>query len=323
MGAASPRRALLVWIVGILAWATVSAPDLERRVEGGALGTWRSVELAALAPFVRLHALARAPFDVEPAVVADAATVATSAPSVASAAVPVPTGTPTAAPTPTPRRHPTAEEPLRLLVVGDSIARDLGWALSSTVSTDPPLAVTVDTHAAAGLARPDYFDWEKQLTTDLEEEHPELVVAMFGGNDAQPFLVDGEPVQVGTAAWRRAYAERVRRFMAKAAADRDVIWVGLPIMADPSFSDLVRDLDDVYDAEARTAGIAYVGSWDLFADGKGRYAAFLPNADGRLEPMRQADGIHLSMPGATRLARRLLGVIAAGWPAATPGAPAY
>ena len=49
-------------------------------------------------------------------------------------------------------------------------------------------------------------------------------------------------------------------------------------------------------------GVAYVDSWSLFVDGKGHYAAYLPDASGRKELVRTPDGIHLTPAGGDRLA---------------------
>jgi hypothetical protein len=82
-----------------------------------------------------------------------------------------------------------------------------------------------------------------------------------------------------------------------------VIWIGLPVMADPSFGELMRSQNDLYRAAAaRIARTTYLDAWMLFAGPDGRYAPYLPDASGRPAPMRQADGIHLSVAGADRLA---------------------
>ena len=48
---------------------------------------------------------------------------------------------------------------------------------------------------ASGLTRPDYYDWPAALAADLEATDPEVVVAVFGVNDAQGIVLpDGTPV---------------------------------------------------------------------------------------------------------------------------------
>ncbi len=349
----TPWRALAVWLIGSLTWLGLAAPDLERRVSGSQLGPWRDAQLALLAPFVGARTLvgtsvgAAAWRQARSLFAGDGSAAAASPPAEGpretgsrppgpgvgaperdsadpgessgsrglrerrEAADSTPTTSPTATPSPSARRMPSADAPLRVLVVGDSIATDLGWALQNA---DAPLAVTVDTRPASGLARPDYFDWQAQLTLDLERDRPELVVVMLGGNDAQGFLVDQRPVTFGTEEWRATYASRVRALMELARrGGRGVLWVGLPVMRDAFFSDEIRALDETYAAEATATGTRYVDAWPLFADAQGRYAAYLPDAGGVLRAMRQPDGIHLSMDGARRLAARVLGTIASEW----------
>lgn len=313
MGPATPWRVLAVWALGLATWAAVSAPELNGRLAGSELGPWRDAQLAALAPFVAVREMRSRPSAVaasEQASLPSPTPLVTAAPSAQPAPTPIPTPTPT--PAPTPRRRPTARSPLRVLVVGDSIATDLGWALQS--SDTPPLKVTLDTRPATGLARPDHFDWQAQLAADVERDQPELVVVMLGGNDSQGFLVGDRPVLRGTTEWRASYAERVRRLMALArAGGRDVLWVGMPIMEDPDFADQMRVINGVYKAEAAIAGVTYVDAWALFADAAGRYAPFLPDPAGRPQAVRQPDGIHLSMTGAARLAAHVLEIAAARW----------
>src|SRR5438552_1804023 len=215
-------------------------------------------------------------------------------------AAPKPAATPAA-------RVPTPSDPLRVLVIGDSLAGDLGRSLGRISAAAALVSVELDYKPASGLSRPDYFDWDAALASDIARLHPEVVVVMLGGNDAQSFEANGHVVQQATAEWSAIYAKRVADLMMIGAAnDRRVIWIGLPVMADPSFGELMRRQNDLYrGASNGNARVTYLGTWALFAGPDGRYAPYLPDASGRPAPMRQADGIHLSIAGADRLAGAL------------------
>ena len=73
------------------------------------------------------------------------------------------------------------------------------------------------------------------------------------------------------------------------------------------FSARMADIDTIYREEAaRREGFVYFDSWSLFVDSAGKYNAFLPDANGATQNMRQADGVHLTLAGADRLASAVL-----------------
>jgi hypothetical protein len=55
--------------------------------------------------------------------------------------------------------------------------------------------------------------------------------------------------------------------------------------------------------------VTYVDTHPLFGDDEGDYVARQADASGDLVDLRQDDGVHLSVPGAERLARALLDLI--------------
>jgi len=290
----SPRTIAIAGAIAALVWITLAASQIERSVSGAELGPWRDVRLAIIRPLANAHgeiAATPAPTASAPPTVARPMVVA------GVQAAPKPAATPVA-------RVPTPSDPLRVLVIGDSLAGDLGRSLGRISAAAALVSVELDYKPASGLSRPDYFDWYAALVSDIARLHPEVVVVMLGGNDAQSFEANGHVVQQATAEWSAIYAKRVADLMMIGAAnDRRVIWIGLPVMADPSFGELMRRQNDLYrEASDGNARVTYLDTWALFAGPDGRYAPYLPDASGRPAPMRQADGIHLSVAGAERLA---------------------
>jgi hypothetical protein len=289
------RRVALVVLLALALWAATMAPKLERSAASAPLGLWRDTQLALLEPFRRGPPVELA---------AEAAPVLPPELHEIRAAP-----TPTAA-TPAPRsalRQPTAASPLRVLIVGDSLGKDFAYGFATVA--DGTLAVTTDARPATGLSRPDYFDWPAQLGRDVSASRPELIIVMLGGDDAQPFEVDGHAVAQGTDGWRAVYSARVTAFMDEACAGgQTVLWLGLPVMSDDLFSARMRDLNTLFAAAAHGC-VHFAETWSLFADAAGRYAPFLPDEAGRMQPVRQLDGIHFSVAGALRIgayAHRLL-----------------
>ena len=134
----------------------------------------------------------------------------------------------------------------------------------------------------SGLARPDFYNWPAHLAADLAEYHPKVVTILVGGNDAQNFLVNGEPVAFGSAQWHTVYTQRVALMMSETLkAGAKMLWVGLPIMQDATFASSMQMLNAIYKAQAALhPGVEYLPTWALFSDADGQYSAYLTNSLG-------------------------------------------
>jgi uncharacterized protein len=98
-----------------------------------------------------------------------------------AAAVPVGAAAPSGPPTP--------DDPARVLIVGDSDAGTFGPYLQQLLGETQVVETVLDYKVSSGLARPDFFDWHRELETKVPEVDPDIVVVTFGGNDGQ-FLAD-------------------------------------------------------------------------------------------------------------------------------------
>lgn len=220
--------------------------------------------------------------------------------------VPPPAGATTTTTTlPALNTQPTATDPLRVLVVGDSVGLDLGQALVATLATTGQVTSVLDGRVDTGLSRPDYFNWPAELRIDLANQQPQLVVVMMGANDPQG-LVDGTTsLPYGSPGWNAAYGRRVGAFLDEAnVAGAHVLWVGLPPMASPQLNGEVQNINAIDRAEvaARSQGATWLSSTRVLGDPQGNYTAFLPNASGAEINIRTPDGIHLTPGGASLLA---------------------
>ena len=157
---------------------------------------------------------------------------------------------------------------MTILDVGDSLGEDLGLGLGYTMGTNPLVHLIQAAHGDSGLARPDFYNWPSVLAADLAKYHPQMVTILIGANDAQNFLVNGEPV------------------------------VGLPIMQDPTFGAAMQTLNAIYRAQAAAhRGVEFFSTWSLFSNAQGLYTAYLTNSSGQTVLARDSDGIHIAPPG--------------------------
>ncbi len=208
---------------------------------------------------------------------------------------------------------PTAENPAKMLILGDSDAGTFGPYLQELMGQTGIVTTQLDYKVSSGLARPDFFDWPAHMAATVPAADPDIVVVTFGGNDAQALTDVSEAVLVGVptgeaggdAEWRAEYARRVGAVMDYLTADgRSLVWVGIPNAADPDFTARLRVQDEVVRAEvAKRPGVRFVDTWQRFSGIEGGYAEFrVDPRDGQGKDVRADDGFHLNTNGAEILA---------------------
>lgn len=317
-------RMLFIGVVCFAVWFLLDAPSLQRSATISPLGVRRTVSLDVVGPAAALsrglglshvvgwadQALGRTPgggptlakrlHPLPPA--------GRGGPSHRNGVGPPPPGGPTPTTLPPLDTHPSAAAPLRVLVIGDSIGIDLGQPLVADLSATGVVTATLDGRIDTGLSRPDYFNWPAELSVDLANDRPQLVVVMMGANDPQSLVGPDGSTPYGASGWDAAYAQRVGALVGEAnAAGARVVWVGMPPMARPDLNASMQVLDSVVKAQVEsTPGATYLDSGSVVGDGHGDYTAYLPDSSGAEVNIRTPDGIHLSPGGGERLSRAVV-----------------
>ena len=225
---------------------------------------------------------------------------------------PAPTQNPTASFAP-PRdlaiRPITESDPLKLWVGGDSLSLSLTVGFGRV--TSPTLVdFTRDTQLSSGLTRKDFLDWPQRLARLLIEDRPDVLVIMFGGNDYQDVIFNGQILERPSQPWLDFYRSRVKEAMDLLnQPGLQAIWVGQPVMRNDFYSEGMAHLNEIYRSEAATRqSISYFDTWSLFADPQGNYTDTI---EGTL--VREIDGIHLTTEGGIRLAEAIWQQVAPSW----------
>ncbi len=246
-------------------------------------------------------------------------------------APPTATPTPTAVPTPatTPEAGPPSVKGLRVWAGGDSVgafvaqnfAQDLVAAGAvPQCSTTNAISGEVDNTCyfwkiSTGLARLDYFDWLGKLQQIVTADHPDVMLFMVGGNDAQTLInADGSATGLApfTDAWDAGYAARVSQAMdTMTAGGGYAIWVGMPIMLDtneyPGYNAGIQKLNAIFAAQAAAhPRVAYVDAYTLMSDAQGNWTLDLPDIHGVVQQMRVSEGVHLTEQGGEFLAQHAI-----------------
>lgn len=322
-----PRRVLAVMLTCLGLWTFVDAPALQRSAAAAHLGTRRRVALDLLGPVSRLSAvlgvdrISRAGDELRgrrrhpsarPAALAGPNR---AAPYLIGPTVPAaPTSTAPPAPV-APLRVPSAADPLRVLIVGDSLGLSFGQSVAAKLDASGVTTSTVDAREGTGLARPDSFDWVAQLQADIVRFHPEVVVASFGGNDDQDVQVSGRYVGFGTPQWRSVYGDRVARVVGEvAAAHARLVWSGLPVMRSSAKTARLETVMAVTRAAVTGSPSAlWLPNLATLADPSGHYQVALPDSSGKQVLVREPDGVHETRAGADRLADRAITAMVSAW----------
>lgn len=196
-----------------------------------------------------------------------------------------------------------AEAATRIAVFGDSLAGDLGKGLERFYADNPDIAVLQQSVGSSGLVRQDYFNWNEAISKQIKADSFDLAVVMIGLNDRQNLRVDGTSVAPLTDAWNAAYSARLNQLLGElAAANKPVVWVGLPPMQSSSLTSGTSQITMLERLASYGNGVSFVDIYDHFLDANGNYASRGPDINGQQVLIRRSDGIHFTNAGADKLA---------------------
>lgn len=308
-------RGLIVMLVTLLVWTLLYAPELKRSAQTHPEGTRRNVSLAVLTPLAWIsdHVGLTAVTDAVARAVGRDPLGQVGGGTGGDDVEPLPTapgpggGRPKPPPViDTPFREPTRDRPLRVVVVGDSLAVGIGY-FAERVFKPTFVDVRRQGRISTGLARPDYFDWPAQMQYIVDRYRPDLTIVLVGENDNQSLRATNGNLAttIGTVDWPPAYAVRVEQF-ARIATSRGghVVWVGLPTVRDRSRWELIQRQNGIYaKAAAELPNVAFLDSWSMFQDPRSHgYTPYYRDGN-RLRLVRENDGVHFNADGYTLLMR--------------------
>jgi len=201
---------------------------------------------------------------------------------------------------------------LQALIVGDSnifgpfgrfLERSLGALGYDVVRRGKPVS---------GLSRPDFFDWDQEAMALLEAQDPDLVIAMFGGNDGQWLGFKHRSITSTRPSdgegWQREYGQRVRAFATRLRGeDRRVFFLSPTNRAPRLARELMRRVRRAQ--REGLAGLARVTWIDMFpytSDDAGEWLKSGVDVDGHPVNYRRPDGIHLTPAGGKLVGQRVL-----------------
>jgi hypothetical protein len=247
--------------------------------------------------------------------------VATSSPpSTRRTAAPVVAGGPvnTTSSTAPPRlgltadRTPTVDDPLRVLLFGDSVMVDATPGIPAALEATGVARVEPGGFAGFGLTYTK--SWREDWTDMVARVQPDIVVVLLGAWDADNALAH-------PAGWYANVVDDATSVLAKDGAR--VVWLGWPPTRPPAIAgrsepdydhiDLQRHIVDVAFrtvADRHPGDVAYLDTGSTLSLPDGSFSAFLPDpTTGAMVRARKHDNTHFCPAGAERMGRLVLGAL--------------
>ncbi|MEM9732112.1 MAG: DUF459 domain-containing protein [Pseudomonadota bacterium] len=193
-------------------------------------------------------------------------------------------------------RVPSADKPLRIVVLGDSLADGLHYGLTQLNKNRDDIKTVKKARVNTGLVRRDRYDWNKGTRKIMRKGRYDVAVVLLGLNDLQSIREKGKAHHFQTDGWVERYQARLEEMIGDLKkAGVAVYWASIPITT--RYSDEYQYLNRFYAAAAKKMGIGYVDTWSALADANGKYTAFFTMADGKKKEIRRRDGVHFTPKG--------------------------
>ena len=200
---------------------------------------------------------------------------------------------------------PAAAAKGRVLATGDSMIQLVDHALDERLPRG--VRVRSDAHIGTGLSKPFMLNWPRHAKRTARSYRPRASVVFLGANDGFPLRYKGRRVDCCSRRWSEAYAAQARRMMrALSRKGRSrVYWLTLPAARPNNFNRVFRRVNRGLEIAAkgkRKKGIRLVDLRPIFTPNGYRSSI---RRSGRRVTVRQSDGIHLNVRGASIAARRV------------------
>lgn len=318
-------KVLVVVLVALLVAGLLNSAWMARTAQGMKPGLGRTIVSLVATPF---HAVASAlsldrprqaidaalgresvvgSGEIEDEQLAAAPEPPTNDGAVANPAMPKPKPTPVSRSAPATVPRPTAAKPLKILAIGDSLTTYTSQRLGDVLSQQGVAKVDkVAWRDGTGLASPSFFNWPQWAMQQIDEQHPDAVVVIMGGNDHQDMSRKDQYFARGTPEWQAEYQRRVAvvmRAMINRGVDR-IYWSGPPTARNETDNALYHQINLAAAAAAKSVpGARFVdlaGPTSL----KGEWLDVLVYGNDAF-PARMGDGFHWSWK-ASQITSRLV-----------------
>ena len=191
---------------------------------------------------------------------------------------------------------------LRVLATGDSMIQIIDGDLQRRLGDRGPVSVRSDAHISTGISKPFMFDWIAHARGSARTLHPDVTVMFLGANDGFPMGTrSGHKAPCCGGEWVREYARRARTMMRSYArrGAGTVYWLLLPAPRGKNFQTVFGPVNRALRAAARSfPGVVHLVDLGATFTPGGRFRQTI-RWQGHTVSVRQPDGVHLSVAGAS------------------------
>lgn len=199
---------------------------------------------------------------------------------------------------------------LKFLVVGDSMIQGaVGVQIEKKLLDYQVSDVYRFGKPSTGMSRPDFFDWNKKIDEILKVYSPDVVIVMFGANDAQSIWHDKKWVKLSDPLWEETYKQKVQSFSQKLFESKvkSIYWIGNSISRYDYYSNYMKKINSaLLLCSYENKNFNYIPIWEEFSDSSGKYMHFTTSAEGVKKVLRAKDGIHFTNDGGKIVADKLI-----------------
>jgi hypothetical protein len=194
-----------------------------------------------------------------------------------------------------------AGERLNLLATGDSMIQYVDTSLARRLEPGGDVSVRSDARISTGISKPFLLNWVTHARRQVASYRPDVTVVFIGANDGFPFRAGSRKVRCCGHAWIKAYARRARLMMASYSrrAAGQVYWLTLPAPRSGHWAPIYRAVNSALRRAAAPFGpeVRLIEMGKVFTP-HGRFRTTM-RWHGHRVVVRQGDGIHLSVAGAS------------------------
>jgi lysophospholipase L1-like esterase len=198
---------------------------------------------------------------------------------------------------------------LELLATGDSMIQYVDTSLTKRFEPGGDIDVRTDARISTGISKPFLLNWVAHARRQAAGIRPDVTVVFIGANDGFPLRVSGHrKAPCCGRAWVRAYARRAHSMMASYArrGQGQVCWLNLPAPRGGSWRHIYAAVNRALRRAARSFGpeVRLIDIARVFTP-RFKFRSAM-RWKGRRVVVRQPDGVHLSVAGAS-IAAELVG----------------
>ena len=213
------------------------------------------------------------------------------------------------------------ENPLRILMIGDSQMRSIAAGFLRLTGQNSSIRVKEISVHSSGFIRSDYYNWPKKLKNVFEESQNEpydIAVIFLGMNDYQNFYADNGKVLVKeTEDWESAYRDKVITHLDVLFANtKKVYWLGMPVVRDKIYNAQLLYIEDLQKKIASEYSSIILNKFSLssIAPGEGvPYTDTVKTAEGKKIRLMKDDGHHYTVSGGEYIMQPFLELLYKDW----------